>query len=383
MKKTLSMLVVVLLLGMLPVCSFAKNIEPWLLEFGDAKWGPVPANRLQTDIFVTNGNIVSKYHENTGVLYHSYHGNPNDHYITREARTDVIITPPDGAMYWQPFYCEGISLTEYQNSIRSLDRRDESNKDPFVSIDRIGDFNLARFDTMPATPQDGPPYYQMMLYLFDRNDTGSLCTPKQLASENRGNLYLVAWYNKNKQLIRVDWLVETSDDFSVRYQDISEVLFPSYDEKNLPSVIDRPTLINPIPGMNIQLIMYHYSDYRGNTDFAELVLLDPDQNVITDFHLPVVIYWPYPEGYDMSSPVHYQLKHYMDNTRTKFKFVDVTPTEKGLRFETDSFSPFELTWSEVGELPETGDESFVLLWSILAFLSVMGIMLRLRHKKEA
>ena len=185
----------------------------------------------------------------------------------------------------------------------------------------------------------------------------------------------------------MDWLVETSDDFSVRYQDISEVLFPSFDEEKLPNVIEKPTLINPILGFDVQLVMYHYPDYRGNQDFAELVLLDEKKNVITDFHLPVVIYWPYPDGYSIDSPVHYQLKHYMDNTKTKFKFMDVTKTEKGLRFETDSFSPFELTWSEIEpdsvSVPETGDKSNILLWAALACLSIVGVAAVVRRRKEA
>ena len=69
----------------------------------------------------------------------------------------------------------------------------------------------------------------------------------------------------------------------------------------------------------------------------------------------------------------------------------LTPTAIGLRFETESFSPFVLQWEEqpgaadasvqgIDDLPETGDTSSVvpLLLLILSASASLCLMLRRR-----
>ncbi|MBQ7868090.1 MAG: hypothetical protein IJ354_08085 [Clostridia bacterium] len=363
-KRSYLLLAVVVLLALLPAAALANgSIRPWLLGIQNEKWGPVPADRLQTDVFGTNGNIVSKYHAQTGVLYHSYHGNPDKHVITDKTFTNVIIHPPKGAEAWMEFYYEGISLTQKQDEVRHLDK-EKTLVNIWDTIEKPKPEWLRNFDK-------GFPYYEWALPLFKRPG-GEKCTPLQQAAQGRGNLYLTAWYTAGGELLRVDWVVETSDTFSVPRHDIQAAGFPTYaSESDLPDVITQPSLINPPSPENVQfrLMLYYYPSYRGNTDFAELLLMDPDNNIIPNFDQPVVIYWPYPEGLDEHSPVHYQLKHYLDNTRTEFEMLHVTPTQKGLRIVTNSFSPFELTWNEIPAPPGTGDDTRLLLWLALCLLS--------------
>jgi len=383
MKRIFALALTTLLLC-LPVWSMANgSIRPWLLSVGDAKWGPVPSERLETDVLLSNGNIVSKYYQNTGVLYHSYIGNPNNHVISDDTFTRVVIKPPKGAAYRTDFYYEGISLTQSQNEFRYTGWPGDIVRNILEEVNSPKYFDDIRDDR-------GPVYYDWDRPMFS-DRSGSVCTPIQRSSQNKGNVYLVAWYNASKQLIRVDWIVETSDDFSIPKHDIAEYIYEGYtSEANLPSKITRPSLIIPYSRENMQfrLGMYYYPSYRGNTDFAELYLMQEDNDIIVpDYDEgPVVVYWPYPEGYSYSSPVHYQLKHYMDNTRTKFEMLDVTATPKGLRIVTNSFSPFELSWDEVPEvteLPKTGDNSNVILWSALACISLFGMTMLVRKRKEA
>lgn len=389
MRKLRLLIAAVLLLCLLPVCSLAKggSIRPWLLDFGDEKWGPVPASRLETRVLHTNGNIKSEYNQKTGVLYHSYIGSPKDDFISDKTFTRVAIKPPAGAVYRVNFYCDDISLTQSQHKLKYVA------KDEMPANNILDDVKNPVPDRMKYIGTGGErPEYDYTLDMFNKCD--EKCIPAQRASQGKGNVYLAAWYNASKQLIRVDWVVETSDDFSISYGPLNGHIHPGFPtEDDLPDKIEDPSLIIPKSQNNkkFRLGIYYYPNYRGNTDFAELYLMQEDEDIpVPDYDYEwgkVVLYWPYPEGQSYTSPVHYQLKHYMDNTRTEFKILDVTPTEKGLRFETDSFSPFELTWSEIEpdsvSVPETGDKSNILLWAALACLSIVGVAAVVRRRKEA
>lgn len=371
-----ALLLVCLSAGALAIGSGA--ISPWLLNMGEAKWGPVPADRLETRVLHTNGNIMSKYHPNTGVLYHSYIGNPEDHVISDTTFNRVVIKPPAGAAYRADFYCDGAALdgTSYQFKYCISDPE---------MIDQINVSSIREAVKSPRFTDDildpwGPPYYDWNRSLFAKKS--NVCTPKQRASQGRCNVYLAAWYNAAKQLIRVDWLAETSDDFSIPKKPISGHIFDGYaSEADLPDRITRPSLIIPPSreNMKFRLGLYYYPNYRGNTDFAELYLMQEERDLIVpDYDEgPVVFYWPYPQGYSYTSPVHYQLKHYLDNTRTRFELLNVTPTPKGLRIESNSFSPFEMTWTEVKpeSLPGTGDHTSIALWMMLMLASACGVWL--------
>lgn len=378
-----SVLLAALLLVCLSVSALAAapgSIRPWLLDIDDAKWGPVPQERLETDLFYTNGNIVSKYYKNSGVLYHSYISNPAKDVISNKTRANVIIYPPKGAAYWLECYDEGISLTQEQQKIRIFNK-DRTLVDMRAALESPDHKWLRSFDK-------GIPYYEQTMPLFDHKKSSSMSTPIRLASEDMGNLYLVGWYNASKELIRVDWLVETSDDFSIPQDNIMPIEYDSYpSEDALPDKITRPSLVNPQTPYNevFRLVMYYYPSYRGNMDFAELHMIDSMDNIVSKFlDGPVVIYWPYPEGYSASSPVHYQLKHYMDNTRTDFEMLDVTPTQKGLRIVTESFSPYELTWTEVDtqSLPSTGDSGCLALWLAAGVMSCTALAFLLGKKRR-
>lgn len=386
-KRVIALALMAALMICMPVCSLAKNIRPWLLDFGDQKWGPAPANRLETRVLHTNGNIKSKYDEKTGVLYHSYIGNPKDHVISDQTFTRVAIKPPVGAAYRVNFYCDGISLTQPQHQLKYVAQYETLAEDILEAVKNPIEDRIKYIG-----PGGVRPEYDYTLDMFSKNDV--MCTPVQQASQGKGNVYLVAWYNASKQLIRVDWVVETSDSFSIPKRALNGHIYNGYrSEDDLPDQIKNPSLIIPKSEekMEFRLGVYYYPNCRGNTDFAELYLIQEENDIpVPDYEYmgeKIVLYWPYPEGCSYTSPVHYQLKHYMDNTRTEFKLVDVTPTEKGLRFETDSFSPFELTWSEVKSedvsVPETGDASNIMIWSLLACLSAIGITLMICKRKEA
>lgn len=372
-----SVILAVFLLICLSAAALANgSIHPWPLDVENDKWGPVPPERLHEKVFFTNGNLVSKYHKQTGVLYHSYHGNQENDSISDQTFTNIIIDPPEGAVECLMLNYDGISLTNEQTEIKYFyntvipDVHDEIASPAENRLENV-------IDDM------GPPYYEFPIEWFEKNE--DRCTPIQLASQDGGNLYLAAWYDQNRNLICVDWLVETWEDFSVERKDLQDSIAQTcQSEDDLPDVITEPILIDPPTENDVQLtlVMYYYPSYRGNTDFAEFYLLEPTGLPVSDFDGSVVIYWPYPQGYTYSSPVHYQLKHYLDNTRTKFEILEVTPMPKGLRFVTDSFSPFELTWNEWDAPPETGDSDNLVWWTALCLLSIAALVLGFGRKEK-
>lgn len=364
-----------------PVWTLANgSIRPWLLNVRDSRWSPVDADRLDAELFYNNGNIITKYHANTGVLYHSYRGNPAQDCITNKTFLNVIIHPPQEAQRWVMLLYQNISLTD--DTLLAQIQQDLENP-PQQWVEDLGG--------------NGFPYYERPMNLFNRRSTDNACTPMQLASQGRGNLFLAGWYDGNNNLIKVEWLVETADDFSVPKHDVSAVLFDTYAaEADVPSPVVQPSLINPkTPNpTQFRLLCYYYPSYRQGAEYAELLLIDPYGNVVPELGQPLVFYWPYPEGHGYGDRYSYRVRHYLDSSLEKYEMLDITRTSKGLRIVTDSFSPFELSWSEsaIGQpdsipewewyeepvpqseaLPATGDSTNVAFLAALAVLSLAGM----------
>jgi hypothetical protein len=98
------------------------------------------------------------------------------------------------------------------------------------------------------------------------------------------------------------------------------------------------------------------SDWNAQHKYLDLVNV-ADGNAWVTATGAVGVYWPYPEGmtYEDAKNATFRLFHYAGLDREYMEGVDVTqdaeleeievtPTEKGLYFETASFSPYTLLW---------------------------------------
>jgi uncharacterized repeat protein (TIGR02543 family) len=98
-----------------------------------------------------------------------------------------------------------------------------------------------------------------------------------------------------------------------------------------------------------------------NAEFKYLDLVNVnDGNAVVTARAPVTVVWPYPEGmtYETASGYEFKVLHYKGMERDSAGPVETdgyevetlvaTPTEYGLAFETESFSPFGLVWREKG-----------------------------------
>lgn len=121
---------------------------------------------------------------------------------------------------------------------------------------------------------------------------------------------------------------------------------------------------------------------------VELTMLD-ENGAPVDFSEQgdQVFYLPYPENMSYESGATWTLRHYLDDSYSSFEFLDVTATENGLRFETDSLSPFVLLWDDADGAsssvpPKTGDDTPLALYAALLTLAAAAFVL-LRRRASA
>ncbi len=132
------------------------------------------------------------------------------------------------------------------------------------------------------------------------------------------------------------------------------------------------------------------SDY--NVQFQYLDLVDTSNgNVYVTASNPIDLYWPYPEGTDENTEfyiVHYEGLNRNDNGALQeneyemqlFSVENNTleKTPNGIHIQVNSFSPFALFWSDAGKVgtgesdPDTGMNSYAMLWACVAVVSFLG-----------
>ena len=121
----------------------------------------------------------------------------------------------------------------------------------------------------------------------------------------------------------------------------------------------------------------------GNTHYYELKLIDQygDEAFLES---EADVYLPYPSGYSMDNchELVIEIIHYDKNGRAikeSFSVAEGTldPKPYGLRFTVKDFSPFVMTWEEKADaaaLPQTGDPSSLLLFTVLMSASILGML---------
>lgn len=95
----------------------------------------------------------------------------------------------------------------------------------------------------------------------------------------------------------------------------------------------------------------------------------------------MVVYFPYPDGYDVNSPREFRLHHY----NSKYSHLETLVGEKtaiGIRYELSSLSPFVLDWAENATPPKTGDPTPVWMLSALCVLCACAFLC-LRRRAHA
>lgn len=164
-------------------------------------------------------------------------------------------------------------------------------------------------------------------------------------------------------------------------------------EADLPDgAVEYPLLVSSnYEGWQLQT---EYNIQSGNQAVQmDLTLLDEEGEVAKlEEQNSNVFYLPYPEGMSYESGATWTLRHYLDDEYTTYELLTVTATEHGLRFETDSLSPFVLLWDTPVEespipdttvaptVPQTGDNTPLALYAALLAISLAAAVALLRRK---
>ena len=160
---------------------------------------------------------------------------------------------------------------------------------------------------------------------------------------------------------------------------------------DLPPV-DVPTLVFPdgtIPDQSI-ILEYEKLQSPGNgTVVYNVHLIAPNGEEI-DLPGECMLCFPYPEGLDETREGRYRvmIHHYGEEKTEVFKSEDgeIEFAPQGLCIRISSFSPFEITWEEIENpenLPQTGDNSSILLYGMLLMASAAMLRVVKRRMNEA
>lgn len=164
---------------------------------------------------------------------------------------------------------------------------------------------------------------------------------------------LVDWLDEKNEIVASEYLYYTIEP---REKPLGNM---GVDAKNLgKDEVQKPTVLDE----NMQLLYEIPAQEKlsGEGIEAEYLLMnlqDKEGNDVLPSE-PVQVLFPYPENVNYGNCAKYQFKvlHYLSDDHQVFEGLSVEPTINGLLFETNSFSPFLLQWSEANAETDASDE---------------------------
>lgn len=173
------------------------------------------------------------------------------------------------------------------------------------------------------------------------------------------DIIVLQWYDKNDKLIKIKDKDGNEKDGNYIYLEKKPYVKATTTEvkENIGSQVSEATLI--IAGgsgsFKAEYPMQEQVNANNSTKYLymKLTYMDDSGNEIQPGSNKATVYLPYPAGtsYESHKDVAFKLYHYKDENHTDKEEITLTPTQYGLMFETDSFSPFLLEYK-----PEGGTE---------------------------
>jgi hypothetical protein len=241
-------------------------------------------------------------------------------------------------------------------------------------------------------------------YLVDLNTQGVTVTIREVSDEDGMyddiDTYVTPVVNTETQLsatystgtgaialISEDTTYKTNDDESLGLLGTETVdAVQGYGDQTVTVGLlfdDTVSLNGEITAAELEGMMLTYAEEQNEDDYSQwdqqfkyldLVNINDGNAVITSTEA-VEIYWPYPDEitYETADNYEFQIIHFIGMNREQvvqtsleadipdldLETLEVTPTQYGLQFATDSFSPFLLMWREkeaVAEEPAVPDD---------------------------
>ncbi len=183
------------------------------------------------------------------------------------------------------------------------------------------------------------------------------------------DLIVLQWYDENDELIKIKDKDGKEKDGNYIYLEKKPYVkaITTAVQGNIGSPVSEATLI--IAGgsgsFKAEYPMQEQANANNSTKYLymKLTYMDKSGNEIQPAPgSKATVYLPYPAGtsYESHKDVAFTLYHYKDENHTDKEEITLTPTPYGLMFETDSFSPFLLSYTlpaGSAENPDTPDST--------------------------
>lgn len=332
-------------------------------------WKPVPSENLLISI---DGNSGVRMPYEDGILSYDFTETVNDPKALDGSEVSISVKPPKNAKYVR------------QNCVGGGEGLLGVSKDGGADADEIIQWmdteTVGSFVSVGEWP---------VLQTLNTFDGVTLFIPTVPTNLDAGLAYYFYWYEDEAALNQnrpseIWWFAEKSAPF------VKVIEYPARkSESNMPDDYDGAIIIG---NENWTMITERYLQKGENAQHYELRLTDGKRNTVSPDR-NTVIYLPYPDGHSYGDAKTYTLRHY-DAQGSNEAVTSLTPTEKGLRFEANSFSPFVLQWEEqpvptntpvpsVDDLPKTGDSTHIEWLIALLLLSTLSLVCMLRSKRRA
>lgn len=299
-------------------------------------WAPIDSKRIN----VQDKNLTSFFsYDNNGKLLFNVDNNAgtlNADKLNELSQNDLIyeITPPEGAKY---FRMSGQHSPLY-DSFFADSTKEWLEKQP--SENCVFDENGA-----------AKPYYYSFGKLFNRTQVeGVYVYTVNNTQVTFADIVIIQWYNEDENLIKGEYFYLVKNPY-VRTVETDAL---STDPK---APVTNPTLVasgskgNEI--LRAEIPIQKAVDPNSNTKYLYMKLKYIDKTTgleVEPGEEGAVVYLAYPDGmtYDNFKDYSVKLTHYTDEKNVEHENVELEATPIGLKFNTDSFSPFLLEWTPKG-----------------------------------
>ena len=304
-------------------------------------WAPIDSKRIN----VQDKNLTSFFSYDDGKLLFKVDNNNastlNADKLNELSQNDLIyeITPPEGAKY---FKMSGQHSPLYDTYFADSTKQ-WLEKQPFENC--VFDENGA-----------AKPYYYSFGKLFNRTQVeGMYVYTVNNTQVTFADMLVFQWYDENKELMKVngkngEYLYLIKEPYVKISETKASTETPTEKVKN-PTIVVTDAKDNEI--LRAEIPIQKAVNPNSNTKYQYMKLKYIDKTTgleVKPGAAGAEVYLAYPKGMTYYNFKDYtvRLTHYTDENHVKHENVTLEATLIGLKFKTDSFSPFLLEWTPKG-----------------------------------
>lgn len=309
---------------------------PWT-DYNTLGWEAVPPANLKIQNGAASAGYVMEY--KNGILHSSFEGDASSIASMDMAQVTVSVAAPAGAKSART------NNSGMNNYLGMQDEERYLEQEAFVRNSDIIPLTDGCIET-----QGGDAFNQIEL----EEENLTLYLPWSFETAYLfGETMLIFWYaeeepSENAVPIAKQYYNHTNEMFVL--ESVTAAVTPD----NIPDDLKEPIVVDR-HGRQWWLHIRHYFQSGDCARHYELLLMDDNgQLVRLGENETVTVYLPYPEGCSKDDDYEYCLRHYglemYDFGEQQHEELTIHKADKGLWFETNSFSPYVLSWEE--SLPE-------------------------------